>query len=213
MPLDWITEAARVLKRGAALITFVDAFAITTVRDALRDVGLRPLRPLYWVKSGPPHCPRANFTNGVEVAVFARKPGRVLHWPMNSRGGYAGTISNVWTGSTDARSSIRSTGHPTQKPEALMRWLADIVCPSDGIVLDPYCGSGTTGIGVLGTGVEAATTGRRFFGIEQDPTECQVARERLLGLAGAVAGARAREGVDENGNTDDVFALLDHLDG
>lgn len=39
----------------------------------------------------------------------------------------------------------KSVRHPTQKPAALMEYLIDLVCPAGGTVLDPFCGSGTTG--------------------------------------------------------------------
>jgi DNA modification methylase len=52
--------------------------------------------------------------------------------------------------------------HPTVKPLALMRWLVRLVTPEDGLVLDPFLGSGTTA-------AAAALEGRRFVGIEREP--------------------------------------------
>jgi site-specific DNA-methyltransferase (adenine-specific) len=62
--------------------------------------------------------------------------------------------------------------HPTVKPLALMRWLVRLVCPPGGLVLDPTCGSGSTG---------AATVleGRRFIGIELDPHYMKIAAARI----------------------------------
>lgn len=62
--------------------------------------------------------------------------------------------------------------HPTVKPIDLMRWLVRLVCPPDGLVLDPFCGSGTTGAATV---LEA----RRFVGIELDPHHAEVARARI----------------------------------
>lgn len=62
--------------------------------------------------------------------------------------------------------------HPTVKPIALMRWLVRLVCPPDGLVLDPFCGSGTTG-------AAAVLEGRRFVGLELDPHHAEVARARI----------------------------------
>lgn len=62
--------------------------------------------------------------------------------------------------------------HPTQKPVALMRWLVRLVTPPDGIVLDPFLGSGTTG-------VAAVAEGFRFVGIDKDPSYVQTARRRI----------------------------------
>lgn len=62
--------------------------------------------------------------------------------------------------------------HPTVKPVSLMRWLARLVTPPGGIVLDPFMGSGTTGIA-------AVTEGFRFIGVEQSEEYAEIARKRI----------------------------------
>lgn len=62
--------------------------------------------------------------------------------------------------------------HPTVKPLALMEWLVTLVTREDSLVLDPFCGSGTTL-------VAAKRLGREFVGIERDPHYCDIARSRL----------------------------------
>jgi site-specific DNA-methyltransferase (adenine-specific) len=63
-------------------------------------------------------------------------------------------------------------GHPTQKPEALVgEWVRLFSNPGETI-LDPYMGSGTTG-------VAAVKQGRRFIGIERDPKYFELACERI----------------------------------
>ena len=64
--------------------------------------------------------------------------------------------------------------HPTVKPIALMQWLIRLVTPPDGVVLDPFCGSGSTL-------VAAADEGFGFIGIDISPEYCEMARERLKG--------------------------------
>ena len=70
--------------------------------------------------------------------------------------------------------------HPTVKPTALMRWLVRLVCPPEGTVLDPFCGSGSTG-------KAAVAEGFRFVGIDLDPTYCEIARRRIAAEAGKTA--------------------------
>jgi site-specific DNA-methyltransferase (adenine-specific) len=62
--------------------------------------------------------------------------------------------------------------HQTQKPVDLMRQLVRVVTPHGGLVVDPFMGSGSTG-------VAAVEEGRRFFGIERDPSHYQTAIDRL----------------------------------
>lgn len=63
--------------------------------------------------------------------------------------------------------------HPTQKPVGLMAWCMDKAKVAEGeTVLDPFMGSGTTGIACI-------RTGRRFIGIEKDPAHYATALERI----------------------------------
>jgi site-specific DNA-methyltransferase (adenine-specific) len=62
--------------------------------------------------------------------------------------------------------------HPCVKPLALMRWLVRLITPPSGIVLDPFMGSGTTGIA-------AALEGFPFIGIEKEAEYMEIARRRI----------------------------------
>jgi len=62
--------------------------------------------------------------------------------------------------------------HPTVKPIALMRYLVRLVTPPNGIVLDPFCGSGSTG-------VAAVLEGFRFIGIDISEEYCEIAKHRI----------------------------------
>lgn len=71
-------------------------------------------------------------------------------------------------------------GHPTQKPLRLMRWCLDFL-PDAGLILDPFMGSGTTG-------VAAIEAGRSFIGIERDPDYFALACRRIRETTGEDAG-------------------------
>ena len=62
--------------------------------------------------------------------------------------------------------------HPTVKPIKLMQYLVKLITPPNGIVLDPFCGSGTTG-------VACKIDGFQFIGLEQDPEYAKIAEARL----------------------------------
>lgn len=76
---------------------------------------------------------------------------------------------------------LRANIHPTVKPLALMRWLVRLVTPPGGVVLDPFAGSGSTGIAAL-------LEGRTFLGIEREGEYVDIACARLTHWA-----HRARE--------------------
>jgi len=71
-----------------------------------------------------------------------------------------------------SRSADARNPHPTVKPLELMRWLVRLLCFEGGLVLDPFCGSGTTG-------AAAAIEGRRFIGIEFEPAYAEIAAARI----------------------------------
>jgi site-specific DNA-methyltransferase (adenine-specific) len=154
--------AARLLKPGAALVAFTDIKAINVLWAACEEAGLKPLKTLHWIKPNPGPNMRQNFASAVEAAVFARKPGKILHW---SGGGF----SLNWF-SCPVVTSDRI--HETQKPVAVMAWPMRIVTPPGGLVLDPFCGSGSAGAAAIQYGFQ-------FLGMELEETYCERARVRL----------------------------------
>ena len=90
--------------------------------------------------------------------------------------------TDVWWMTIVPPASAERTGYPTQKP---VRLLERIVAASSGpgdLVLDPYAGSGTTG-------VAAARLGRRWLLVDRNPVAVEIARERLAAEEGRAGGA------------------------
>jgi DNA modification methylase len=71
---------------------------------------------------------------------------------------------------------LRGNIHPTVKPVELMRWLVKLVTPPSGIVLDPFTGSGTTGMA-------CAYEQRQFIGIEREAEYVEIAKRRIASVA------------------------------
>lgn len=99
------------------------------------------------------YCPKAR--RGERDAGCERLPQRALDLFPNS-----GT-------SGDARNP-----HPCVKPLELMRWLVRLACPPGGVVLDPTCGSGSTG-------AASVLEGRRFIGIELERAYLEISAARI----------------------------------
>jgi site-specific DNA-methyltransferase (adenine-specific) len=106
---------------------------------------------------GCEHLPAVSGAEAVE-----RKEGSAgLQNPRAGAGRTAGKVRN---------------NHPTVKPVALMAWLCRLITPPGGLILDPFCGSGSTGVAALAQNF-------RFLGIDQDPHYCDIARARIEGDA------------------------------
>jgi site-specific DNA-methyltransferase (adenine-specific) len=72
------------------------------------------------------------------------------------------------------------------KAVSLMRWLVRLVTRKGGLVLDPFMGSGTTGIAALQEGM-------RFVGIERDADYIEIAKRRIAEAEAEIEQARAKE--------------------
>jgi site-specific DNA-methyltransferase (adenine-specific) len=99
---------------------------------------------------------------------------------MDGQSGGASRFFPVFRYQAKASRSERERGlnegqkatHPTVKPVELMRWLVRLVTPRGGVVLDPFTGSGTTG-------VAAMLEGFRFIGIEREPEYFRICEARV----------------------------------
>ena len=95
----------------------------------------------------------------------------VMHVAGKSRWN-AGGKRGVYTYNCGSQTRVPDEDHPTPKPVGLMLALVSDFTDPDDLILDPFAGSGTTG-------VAAIRLGRRFIGIERDPTYFQLACDRL----------------------------------
>jgi site-specific DNA-methyltransferase (adenine-specific) len=160
--LQVAAQFARVARRW--IVVFCQAEAVQAWREALEAAGARYKRACVWVKpDAQPQLTGDRPGMGYESIVVAHAPGR-SRWNGGGRVGVYVENKN--------RSDLERTGHPTQKPIALMESLVrDFTDPGD-LVLDAYAGSGTTG-------AACRRLGRRFLGFERDPRYHAMAERRI----------------------------------
>lgn len=104
--------------------------------------------------------------------------------------------NHVWDGFLRGNEQGIARKHPTQKPVALMEWCIEKYTKPGDTILDPFMGSGTTGVAAL-------HTGRKFIGIEMDAGYFQIAQERIAKATQMAAG----EFVTKAGKRQDMDAL------
>lgn len=165
------TERALVSSLMATLakrwvIAFCQIEAIAAWRDALTSGGLTWVRGGVWRKpDGAPQFTGDRPGQGFECLAIAHRFGK-KRW--NGGGKHA-----VWTHPLEHNHGGGGTNeHPTTKPLALMLNLVEDFTDRGEVILDPFAGSGTTGVACL-------RRERQFVGIERDPKFFTLACERL----------------------------------
>jgi site-specific DNA-methyltransferase (adenine-specific) len=172
-------QFARVAARWS--VVFCQIEAVFVWRAALVAGGAEWIRGGVWRKpDGMPQFTGDRPGQGFESLAIAHPKGR-KRW--NGGGKHA-----VWThGLEHGHGGGGRNQHPTQKPlRLMMELLADFTDPDD-IILDPFAGSGTTGVAAL-------RLGRRFIGCELDAKYHAVACERLAAEASGSTLQAARAG-------------------
>jgi DNA modification methylase len=120
--------------------------------------------------------------------LYTPKPGSkernagLDHLPESNPFARSGPSANF--AGMGSKSSKRRNIHPTVKSAALMQWLCRLFTPPGGLVLDPFCGSGSTGCAVMAERNSEAAPGWRFLGIEQEEAYVDIARARVAHSAG-----------------------------
>lgn len=146
--VGWLSAGQRPLRAHENILVFARRFRGSTYRPQM-STGFKPYRTLS--RGVVPHYAKQRLSSRItNSSQGERYPRSVLHFSNRNS----------------------PSLHPTQKPLALMEWLVKTYSEEGATVLDPFMGSGSTGVACL-------QNGRRFIGIEQDEAYFQVARERL----------------------------------
>lgn len=156
----WLGRCLELQKPGTPIGVFTDWRQLPTTTDALMAGGYVWRGIAQWVKPGArPQMGR--FSAAAEYLVWGSAG------PMRE-----GTDVGCLPGYIEAPPvPTADREHQTQKPEKVMRWAVRI-CPVGGTVLDPFTGSGSTGVAAL-------MEGRSFIGIEREQVHLESAAARL----------------------------------
>src|SRR5262249_34904517 len=158
-------EVRRILRPTGTLWVSGTHHAIFAVGFAMQQLGFHLLNTVVWSKpNAPPNLACRFFTHSSELIVWA-SPFRAsplahaFNYAEMTRRNGGRQMRDVWSIPTTPRREKRFGGHPTQKPEALLERIVEASSRAGDVVLDPFNGSGTTG-------VVAIRNGRRYVGID-----------------------------------------------
>jgi modification methylase len=178
---EWLAEARRILKDNGTIWVIGSYHNIFRVGALLQDAEFWILNDVIWRKANPmPNFRGTRFTNAHETLIWCAKDEKA-RYTFNYRAMKAlnddlqmrsDWVLPICSGQERVKDEDGVKAHPTQKPESLLyRILLACTRPGD-VVLDPFFGTGTTG-------AVARRLGRRWIGIEREPSYVKVARERI----------------------------------
>jgi site-specific DNA-methyltransferase (adenine-specific) len=175
--LEWLGLCRRLLKPHGSIWVTGTAHNIYSVGFAMQTLGFKILNDIAWYKvNPPPNLACRYFTHATETILWARRDAKARHtfnYQEMKRENGGKQMQSLWSIKPPAKHEKRYGKHPTQKPEALLDRILRASTNPRALVLDPFCGSGTTG-------VICARLGRQFVGIDlmSDYLEIAVARLR-----------------------------------
>ena len=177
--LEWTAACRRVLKPGGTIWVSGTLHVYPSVGMALVRNGFRLLNDIVWEKPNPPpNLGCRTFTHSTEVILWASKATKgsrhryTFNYDEMRRENGGKQMKTVWRMNAPRASEKRFGKHPTQKPVALIERCLRASTNEGDIVLDPFAGSGSTGVAAL-------ALGRRFIGIEIDPDFIDISTKRL----------------------------------
>jgi modification methylase len=181
----WLIACRRVMKPTATLWVIGSYHNIFRVGAILQDLGFWILNDVVWRKSNPmPNFRGRRFTNAHETLIWAARDQDAKGYTFNYEALKAGNedvqVRSDWTlplctGDERLKGGDGKKLHPTQKPEGLLARVILAASRPGDLVLDPFCGTGTTG-------AVAKRLGRRFLGVEREAGYAKAAAERIAGV-------------------------------
>lgn len=170
---SWLETCRRVLKDNGSLWVSGTYHSIYACGYAMQKQGWHILNDICWYKpNAAPHLACRMFAASHETLLWARKTKQAkhyFHYELAKNNKWEGDfikkenrqMRSVWTINTPKPDEKRYGKHPTQKPELLLQRIVLTCSKPRDIILDPFCGSATTG-------VAAVSNNRKFIGIDAE---------------------------------------------
>jgi site-specific DNA-methyltransferase (adenine-specific) len=183
---EWISRCRRILKPEGTIWISGTYHSIYQCGYLLQKNDFHFLNDISWFKpNAAPNLSCRFFTASHETLIWARKDKKAKHtfnyeeiknglFPEDKLKKENTQMRSVWSIPAPKTEEKVNGKHPTQKPLDLLKRIIIASTNENDIVLDPFCGSGTTGVACKDVG------NRLFIGIEIEKEYCDMARKRLL---------------------------------
>lgn len=209
---EWIAECREHLTENGTIWISGTYHNIFSVANKLTQLGFKILNVITWAKTNPPpNISCRYFTYSTEFIIWARKWPKKPHYfnyDLMKLLNENKQMTDVWRLPAIARWEKSQGKHPTQKPLALLVRIILASTRHGAWILDPFSGSGTTGIA-------ASLTGRRYLGIEREKEYLDLSIRRRVELEnGSIVRSyrkKIRDIVIADGEPEeaDIFGMMD----
>lgn len=186
----WLSECKRILKPSGTIWISGTYHSVYLCGYILQLLGFHILNDISWYKpNAPPNISCRYFTCSHETLIWAKKDKKSKHyfdyklmkngeWSDDRLKKSSSQMRTVWAITAPKKSEKRFGKHPTQKPVELLKRIILASTKERDLILDPFCGSGTTG-------VVSYMLNRRFIGIDNEKKYIQMSIRRLKDLVSA----------------------------
>ncbi len=175
----WIELIRDKMKDNATIWISGTMHNIFSIGQMLNELGFKILNVITWEKTNPPpNFSCRYFTYSTEQIIWARKSEKVPHYynydlMKELNGGKQ--MKDVWRLPAIATWEKKYGKHPTQKPLSVLSRLIMASTNENAWILDPFCGSSTTGIA-------ANLANRRFLGIDNEIDYLEMSKNRKIDI-------------------------------
>lgn len=181
----WITECRRILKSTGTIWISGTSHSIFKCGYILQELGFYILNDICWYKpNAAPNISCTTFAHAHEIIIWAKKDKKAKHlfnYELMKHGNYPEDklkapekqMRSVWSMPTPTPKEKVYGKHPTQKPIALLKRIIMASTKEGYIILDPFNGSGTTGIAAMMVG------NRKYIGIDIEQEYLELTIKRL----------------------------------
>ncbi|MDO9028755.1 MAG: site-specific DNA-methyltransferase [Candidatus Roizmanbacteria bacterium] len=190
--LEWLRACQRVLKPNGTIWVSGTTHIIYLVGFAMQELGYKILNDIVWYKrNAPPNLSCRYFTHSTEIVLWAAKNQKSKHyfdyqlmkktndgkqmrnvWQFSEEEEEQRKTDDIWVISAPSVAEKKFGKHPTQKPIELLKRIILASTKTGDLVLDPFCGSSTTG-------VAAVSLDRKYVGIDMEEEYLQLSVKRL----------------------------------
>ena len=174
--LEWLKLCQQLLKPNGTIMVSGTLHVIHSVGFAMQQLGFKLLNNITWQKPNPPpNLSCRYFTHSTETIIWAAKNSRARHvfnYPLMKQRNGGRQMKDVWQITAPRKEEKAEGRHPTQKPLELLERLIAAATSEGDLVLDPFNGSGTTGVACV-------QGGRDYIGIELDEKYVALTEKRI----------------------------------